>query len=51
VLAASNTVGPILGPALGPLMYEIAPNAPMLFGAALFSVLSFYTLTIKIPEH
>jgi MFS family permease len=51
VLAASNTVGPILGPALGPLMYEIAPNAPMLFGAALFSVLSFYALTIKIPEH
>lgn len=51
ILAASNTVGPILGPAFGPMLYEIAPNAPMLVGAAIFLVLSFYVMTIKIPEH
>jgi MFS family permease len=51
LLAASNTIGPILGPAIGPLLYEIAPNAPMLFGAAVFTILSFYTFTIKIPDH
>jgi MFS family permease len=50
ILAAANTTGPILGPALGPLLYEIAPNAPMLFGATLFAGLSFYILTIKIPD-
>jgi MFS family permease len=51
ILAAANTTGPILGPALGPLMYEVAPNAPMLFGATLFAILSVYILTIKIPDH
>lgn len=50
-LAASNTVGAILGPTVGPLMYRmIAPNAPMLFGAALFTVLSVYILTVKIDH-
>lgn len=51
ILAAANTTGPILGPALGPLLYEISPNAPMLFGATIFSILSFYVFTIKIPAH
>lgn len=51
LLAASNTVGPILGPALGPIMYQISPNTPMLVGAAIFTALTFYTFTIKIPEH
>ena len=51
LLAAANTVGPILGPALGPLMYEMAPNAPMLFGASVFLILSFYVMTIRIPDY
>ena len=51
ILAAANTMGPILGPALGPLMYEVSPNLPMLLGAAIFTVLSFYVLTIRIPDH
>jgi MFS family permease len=51
ILAAANTLGPILGPAAGPLMYEISPNTPMLVGAAIFTVLTFYTFTIKIPDH
>jgi MFS family permease len=51
ILAAANTVGPILGPMVGPMLYEISPNMPMLAGAAMFTALSFYTLTIKIPEH
>ena len=51
MLAASNTIGPILGPALGPMLYEISPNMPMLFGAAVFTVLTFYSFTIKSPDH
>ncbi len=50
ILAASNTTGPILGPALGPLLYSWSPNAPMLIGAAAFTLLSFYVFTIKMPE-
>jgi MFS family permease len=50
ILAASNTTGPILGPALGPLLYMWSPNAPMLIGAAAFTLLSFYVFTIKMPE-
>ena len=50
ILAAANTIGPVLGPVVGPMLYEISPNMPMLAGAALFTALSFYTLTIKIPE-
>jgi MFS family permease len=50
ILAASNTVGPILGPVLGPMMYNISPNMPMLFGAALFTLLSFYVMTIRVPD-
>jgi hypothetical protein len=49
-LAASNTVGAILGPLVGTSVYKIAPNAMMLVGAALFSVLSLYALTIRVPR-
>jgi len=51
ILAAANTLGPILGPVAGPLMYQISPNTPMLVGAAIFTVLTFYTFTIKFPDH
>ncbi len=50
ILAASNTLGPILGPALGPILYNVSPNAPMLFGAIVFTAMSFYVMTIKIPD-
>lgn len=46
-LAASNTVGAILGPLVGTSIYKIAPNATMLAGAALFSVISVYAFTIR----
>jgi MFS family permease len=50
-LAAATTVGPILGPIAGPAVFTIAPNAPMFIGAAIFSVLSLYAFTVKIPQH
>jgi MFS family permease len=50
ILAAANTTGPILGPAMGPLLYSIAPNAPFLIGAAIFVLMSFYVMTIRMPE-
>lgn len=51
ILAASNTVGAILGPTVGPLLYRVVgPSAPMLIGAALFSILSVYILTVDIDH-
>jgi MFS family permease len=47
-LGASNTVGAILAPIVGTTIYQIAPNAPFLFGAGLFFVISLYALTIKV---
>lgn len=51
LLAASNTIGPILGPAVGPMLYQIAPNAPMLIGAGIFTLLSIYVMTIEVKEN
>lgn len=50
-LAAANTSGAILGPLLGPLLFEIQPNLPMLAAAGLFGILSIYALTIKVAKH
>ncbi len=49
-LSASNTVGAIAAPLFGTTVYQIAPNAPFLFGAALFTVMSVYALTIKVEQ-
>ncbi len=49
-LAAANTVGAILGPLLGTSIYKIQPNAPMLFGATLFVIISLYALFIPDPK-
>jgi MFS family permease len=49
-LAASNTVGAILGPLVGTSIYKIAPNATMLAGAGLFTLLSIYAFTIRVPQ-
>lgn len=49
-LSAANTVGAIIGPALGTSIYQIQPNAPMLFGAFLFIVISIYALFIPSPR-
>jgi len=50
-LAAANTSGAILGPLIGPALFTISPNLPMLAAAALFGVLSIYALTIKVEPH
>lgn len=47
-LSASNTVGAIVAPLFSTTVYQIAPNAPFLFGAGLFFILSIYALTIKV---
>jgi len=50
-LAAANTSGAILGPLVGPALYSIAPNMPMLAAAGLFTILSVYALTVKVEPH
>lgn len=49
-LSASNTLGAIIAPLFGTAVYQIDPSAPFLVGAAVFFVISFYALTIKVPE-
>jgi MFS family permease len=49
-LSAANTVGAILGPVTGTSIYKIAPNAPMLVGAALFIIISIYAFFIPPPN-
>ena len=50
-LAAANTTGAILGPLLGPFLFQIKPNLPMLAAAGLFAILSIYAFTIKVAKH
>lgn len=49
-LSASNTVGAIASPLVGTSIYQISPSAPFFAGAALFFVISFYALTIKVQD-
>lgn len=49
-LSASNTVGAIAAPLFGTTVYQIAPNAPFLFGAGLFFVISIYALTVDVAD-
>jgi len=49
-LAAANTSGAILGPVLGTSLYQLQPNAPMLFGGVLMVIVSLYALTIPAPQ-
>ncbi|MDJ0928206.1 MAG: MFS transporter [Gammaproteobacteria bacterium] len=49
-LSASNTIGAIAAPLFGTSIYQIAPNAPFLFGAGLFFFISLYALTVKIDK-
>jgi MFS family permease len=48
-LAAANTSGAILGPLVGSALYQIQPNAPMLAGGVLMTIISVYALTIPPP--
>jgi MFS family permease len=48
-LAAATTVGAILGPLVGTVLYRIAPSAVMLAGAALFCAMSVYAFTVRVP--
>lgn len=49
-LSAANTSGAILGPVVGTTLYKIQPNAPMLCGAVLMTILAVYALTIPAPK-
>jgi MFS family permease len=49
-LSAANSAGAILSPLVGTSIYQIAPNAPMLAGAAVFSALSIFALFIPAPR-
>jgi len=49
-LSAANTVGAILGPVVGTSLYKLQPNAPMLAGGALMTIISVYAFTIPAPE-
>jgi len=48
-LAAANTSGAILGPLVGSALYQIQPNAPMLAGGVLMTIISVYAFTIPAP--
>lgn len=48
-LAASNTVGAILGPLVGTSLYRLAPTAVMVTGMGVFAMVSLYALTVKPP--
>lgn len=48
-LAAANTSGAILGPLVGSALYQIQPNAPMLAGGILMTIISVYAFTIPAP--
>jgi len=49
-LSAANTLGAILGPIAGTSVYQIQPNAPMLFGGILFAGMTVFAFFIKPPE-
>lgn len=49
-LAAASTGGALFAPIFGTAVYQlVAPSAPMWLAVAVFSALSVYTLTIKVP--
>ncbi len=48
-LSAANTSGAIVGPLLGAALYQVQPNAPMLFGGTLMIIISIYAFTIPAP--
>ncbi len=50
LLAAAPTAGIIFGPIIGAVLYDIAPNLPMLFGAGVMVLLSIYSFTVKVPD-
>jgi len=49
-LSAANTSGAILGPIVGTSLYKLQPNAPMLFGAILMTIIGIYAFTIPAPK-
>lgn len=46
-IGAASTLGSMGAPLFGTSIYQIAPNAPMLAGVVIFSLLSVYALTIR----
>ncbi|MCC5793431.1 MAG: MFS transporter [Chromatiales bacterium] len=49
LLSAANTVGAICGPVAGVAAYQLAPNAPMLFGAGALFLVSLLAFWVKAP--
>ena len=49
-ISAAGTGGALFAPVFGTAIYQLSPNAPMLLGLVLFSILSIYALTIDSPE-
>jgi MFS family permease len=49
-LSAANTSGAILGPLVGPALYNIAPYAPMAAGCVLMLVMTVFAFTIPAPQ-
>jgi len=51
LLAAAPILGMVLGPLIGPSLFEqLSPQAPAAVGLIAFALLSLYALRIKVPE-
>lgn len=50
LLSSAPAFGMVFGPALGGLVYNIAPDLPMLVGAALSVLVGVYFFFVKIPD-
>ena len=51
LLSAAPILGMVMGPLLGPLLFEqFGPKAPGLTGLVAFTLLSLYALRIRVPE-
>ena len=50
LLSAAPAFGMVFGPALGGLVYNLAPTLPMIGGAVLSVLVGLYFLTVRIPD-
>ena len=50
LLSSAPAFGMVFGPALGGVVYNIAPNLPMIGGAALSVAVGVYFFFVRIPD-
>ena len=50
LLTAAPVLGMVIGPLLGPRLYEISMTAPMLFGAAVMIAMAIYYQFVNVPD-